>query len=89
MDSNGIIEFYSEAQPRMTWEISECELGYIRTLKDGQGTNLWTAEPNYNHMPGRLVGIPIAISKDKCFQLRFDFSDGHTHVLKYNMGDIL
>ncbi len=80
-DSEKIIEFLMDSKPRQIFEMDSSTLAQVRRLHDAQGVYLWTPEPNYKTMPGRLMGVPISISKDKCFQLKFLFIDGYEHVI--------
>lgn len=74
------------SRPREIWEIDSHTLQTLSRLKDDAGIFIWTPEPNYASMPGRLFGIPISIAKDKCLQLRFEFLDGHSHVIEVDRG---
>lgn len=88
MKSEAIIEFLHQHEPRRVWEMDKDTLRAIRQLKDFQGVYLWSPEPNYIDMPGKMLGIPISISKDKCFQLRYLFSDGHSHITHMDIGEV-
>ncbi len=80
-DSEKIIDFLIDSKPRQIFEMDSSTLAQVRHLCDADHVYLWTPEPNYTSMPGRLIGVPISISKDKCFQLKFIFKDGHEHVI--------
>ena len=77
-----IIEFMNNAAPRKIWEMDKNSLKKIRRLHDDNRVYLWMPEPNYDDMPGTLLGIPISIAKEKCFQLRYVFPNGESHVIK-------
>ena len=80
--SEQLVDFYHKASPRKIWEIDKDTLAQVRKLKDSAAIYFWHPEPNYQDMPGTLFGIPISISKDKCFQIKHLFSDGSEHVEK-------
>ena len=77
-----IIEFLCQVKPRKIWEMDKNTLAKIRNIHDDNATYLWMPEPNYKDMPGTLLGIPIAIAKDKCFQLRYEFQNGESYIFK-------
>ena len=77
-----IIDFQCESTPRKIWEMDKDTLAQLRNLRDENGRYLWAPEPNYKDMPGTLLGIEISIAKEKCFQLRYDFPDGASHIFE-------
>jgi len=82
MEIDKIILFLNSSCPRMIWEMDRETLGDLRRRKDCQGEFLWAPSPNYTRKPGTILGIEVSIAEDKCFQLRYEFPDGHSHVIK-------
>ena len=77
-----IIEFQRNAAPRRIWEMDKGTFNKIRKIKEDNGIYLWTPEPNHEDMPGYFLGIQIQIAKERCFQIRYEFTDGSSHVIE-------
>ncbi len=84
--SDQMIELHYTANPQKTWEMDEATLSEVKNMRDSNGTYLWTSEPNYPDMPGRLFGIQISVAGgfDRCCQLSFLFNDGVSHTIPAN-----
>lgn len=83
-----IIDLYSASKPRIIWEIDENILKEIKHIKDATGTYIWLPVPNYPDMGGTLLGLQIAVSKEKCFQLKYIFPNGNTEIFKMDSNQI-
>lgn len=76
-----IIEALHESIPRKSWEMDKETFDKIHKLHDDDMKYLCARESNYPDKPDTLLGIPIVIMQDKCFQLRFDFPNGSHEVV--------
>ncbi len=83
--SEQLVDFYLSFEPRKIWEIDKETLAKVRAMHDDAHVYFWKPEPNYKDMPGTLFGIPVSISKDKCFQIKHIFKDGSEHVEKFDL----
>lgn len=84
-DGEQLIEFMHNNAPRKIWEMDKETYQKARQLCDADSKYFWNPEPNYPDMPGTLFSIPISIAKDKCFQLRYEFPNGESQIIKTNI----
>jgi HK97 family phage major capsid protein len=77
MESHSIIDLLENTKPKKQFEMDKKTLYKITQLTDDTGNYLWHKNEN---MPDTLLGIPIIIKDEKCFQIRYAFCDGSDHV---------
>lgn len=83
INTETLIDFYCKSKPRLVFEIDETTLKTIRTIYGGNGHYLWSPSPLNEYMDGKLLGVDVTVVKEKCFQLRYIFSDGSSQIEKF------
>jgi len=81
---NRIIDFAFDA-PKKFFEMDKASLKTIRQLKDATGEYLWKPDFSCECIHGTFLDIPILLLKERCLQIKYIFSDGHEHIIKFKI----
>lgn len=82
-----LIASLNKSMPRKILEMDKKTWYGISYLKGVSGNYLWA--PSFDtQSAGKFNGIEIEIIKDKRPQLRFEFQDGHSHVVKLDIDEL-